>query len=45
MVGDTLTALRTSPKNGKAKPKFVLSTDGVDFEAEELATGEVIACK
>jgi hypothetical protein len=44
-VGDTLTALRTSPKNGKGKPKFVLATDGIDLEAEELATGEVIACK
>ncbi|MBX9861142.1 MAG: lactate dehydrogenase [Hyphomicrobium sp.] len=44
-VGDTLTALRTSPRNAKGKPKFVLATDGIDLEAEELATGEVVACK
>jgi hypothetical protein len=24
-------------------PKFVLATDGVDFEAEDLAAGETIA--
>lgn len=40
-VSDTLGALRASPKNVKAKPKFVFATDGVEFEAEELATGEV----
>lgn len=44
-VGDTLTALRASLRNAKGKPKFVLATDGIDLEAEELATGEVIACK
>lgn len=44
-VGDTLTALRASPRNAKGKPKFVLATDGIDLEAEELATGEVVACK
>lgn len=44
-VSDTLSALRASPKNGKGKPKFVLATDGADLEAEELATGEVVACK
>lgn len=44
-VGDTFNAVRSTPKNGKGKPKFVLATDGVDLEAEELATGEVIACK
>lgn len=44
-VGDTFNAVRSSPKNAKGKPKFVLATDGVDLEAEELATGEVIACK
>jgi hypothetical protein len=44
-VRDALTALRASPKNAKGKPKFVLATDGVDLEAEELTTGEVIACK
>lgn len=43
-VGDTLTALKASPKTAKGKVKFVLATDGHDFEAEELATGETVAC-
>ena len=43
-VGETLALLRNSPKTGKAKAKFILATDGVDFEAEDLNSGEVIAC-
>ena len=43
-VTQTLAALRASPATQKAKAKFVLATDGVDFEAEDLATGETIAC-
>ena len=43
-VGDTLKALRASPANAKAKPKFILATDGQTLEAEELASGETIAC-
>jgi hypothetical protein len=43
-VGATLPALKASPKTAKGKAKFVLATDGTDFEAEELATGETIAC-
>jgi hypothetical protein len=43
-VGDTLIALRTSPANAKAKPKFILATDGQTLEAEELASGETIVC-
>tara|TARA_R110002167_G_scaffold110677_8_gene281497 strand:+ start:4121 stop:6901 length:2781 start_codon:yes stop_codon:yes gene_type:complete len=43
-VGDTLKALRTSPATTKAKAKFILSTDGKSLEAEELITGETIAC-
>jgi hypothetical protein len=39
-----LTALRDSPATVKAKAKFVLATDGVDFEAEELTNGETFAC-
>ena len=39
-----LTALRESPATSKAKAKFVLATDGVDFEAEELSSGETVAC-
>jgi hypothetical protein len=43
-VTRTLTALRESPATIKAKAKFVLATDGVDFEAEELTNGETVAC-
>lgn len=44
-VGQTLAALKTSPKTAHAKAKFVLATDGTTLEAEELATGEAIACE
>jgi len=43
-VGATLTALRTSPATTKHKVKFVLATDGQDFEAESMGDGETIAC-
>ena len=43
-VGDTLTALRASPATTKAKAKFILATDGQTLEAEELNSGETIAC-
>lgn len=43
-VGDTLKALRVSPATTKAKAKFILATDGQTLEAEELITGETIAC-
>ena len=40
----TLNKLRFSPTTEKAKAKFILATDGVDFEAEDLNTGETVAC-
>ena len=43
-VAETLTALKASPKTAQAKAKFVLATDGTTMEAEELATGDAIAC-
>ncbi|MBX9747291.1 MAG: lactate dehydrogenase [Hyphomonadaceae bacterium] len=43
-VTKTLTALRASPATAKAKARFILATDGADFEAEHLDTGETIAC-
>ena len=43
-VGDTLKALRASPATTKAKAKFILVTDGQTLEAEELVSGETIAC-
>ncbi|WP_313642700.1 DNA methyltransferase [Stenotrophomonas sp.] len=44
-VGQMLMALKVSPKTVQAKAKFVLATDGVTLEAEELATGDAIACE
>jgi hypothetical protein len=43
-VGDTLKALRASLATTKAKAKFILATDGQTLEAEELVSGETIAC-
>jgi len=43
-AGDTLRALRASLATTKAKSKFILATDGQTLEAEELASGETIAC-
>jgi hypothetical protein len=43
-VGDTLNALRASPATIKGKAKFILATDGKTLKAEELNTGETIAC-
>lgn len=37
-------ALKDSPATAKAKAKFILATDGVEFEAEDLNSGETIAC-
>ncbi len=43
-VSETLAALTKSPATGKAKAKFTLATDGVTLEAEDLNSGETIAC-
>jgi hypothetical protein len=43
-VGESLAALKASPATAKAKAKFVLATDGDTLEAEDLASGETIAC-
>jgi hypothetical protein len=43
-VAATLTALRQSPKTSAQKAKFILATDGLTFEAENLADGATIAC-
>ena len=45
MVGATLKALRESPKTASLKARFVLATDGVTLEAEDLTTGETVACE
>lgn len=43
-VTTSLKALKDSPATGKGKVKFVLATDGTDFEAEDLSSGETVAC-
>ncbi len=43
-VGHTLAKLKDSPATGKAKAKFALATDGDTFEAEDLESGETVAC-
>lgn len=43
-VSGTLKVLRESPKTALAKAKFILATDGTTLEAEDLASGEAIAC-
>jgi len=43
-VTKTLAALKASPATARAKAKLVLATDGDTFEAEDLASGETVAC-
>jgi hypothetical protein len=43
-VGTALAALKASPATAKAKARFILATDGVDFEAEDLSSGDTVAC-
>jgi len=43
-VTATLAQLKASPATAKAKAKFILATDGTDLEAEDLTSGETIAC-
>jgi len=44
LIPESLKALKASPATAKAKAKFILATDGLDFEAEDLIGGETIAC-
>lgn len=44
-VTHTLSELRQSPATTRSKARFILSTDGTDFEAEDLETGETVACE
>jgi hypothetical protein len=43
-VTKTLAALKASPATARAKAKFVLASDGETFEAEDLTSGETVAC-
>ena len=42
-VMETLTNLRESPATLKAKAKFILATDGIDFQSENTISGETLA--
>lgn len=39
-VSETLTRLKDSPATAKGKAKFVVATDGIDFEAEDLTSDD-----
>ena len=41
----TLRALKASQATAHAKAKFVLATDGEEFQAEDLNSGETVACE
>src|SRR5690606_22232396 len=43
-VTEALAALKASPATSRAKARFILATDGIEFEAEDLLTGETVAC-
>ncbi len=43
-VAHALKALKDSPATSRAKARFILATDGADFEAEDLTSGETVAC-
>jgi len=43
-VTKTLAALKASPATARAKARFILAADGADFEAEDMDTGETVAC-
>jgi hypothetical protein len=43
-VLSTLDKLRGSPATVRQKAKYILSTDGEDFQAEDLTSGETIVC-
>ncbi len=43
-VTKALDSLRESPATTKAKAKFILATDGETLEAEDLTSGDTVAC-
>lgn len=44
-VEKTLDNLKKSPATQKYKCKFIIATDGLDFQAEDMNSGETVACK
>lgn len=43
-VFGTLKQLHNSPETAQAKAKLILVTDGIEFQAEDLNSGETVAC-
>lgn len=43
-VTETLEKLRNSPATSRQKAKFILVTDGEEFQAEDITSGETVAC-
>ena len=44
-VIESLDALRNSQSTKKNKAEFILATDGLDFQAENIITGETVVCE
>lgn len=43
-VQETLNMLRVSPATTRAKAKLILATDGKEFQAEDMNSGETVSC-
>lgn len=43
-VTKTLVSLKESRATARAKARYILATDGIEFEAEDLESGETVAC-
>lgn len=41
----TLEKLKNSPATTRQKAKYIVATDGEDFQAEDITSGETIACE
>lgn len=44
-VSQALVDLKASRATARAKTRYILATDGTDFEAEDLESGETVACR
>ncbi len=44
-VASTLDALRDSPATAQQKARFILATDGKEFQAEDMEGGETVVCE
>lgn len=44
-VAETIAELRGSPANARAKAKFIIASDGQEFQAEDLTSGDVVVCE